>query len=206
MWDKVSKFASDAWTAIKNVFKSADTWMKDKFEDVWEGVKSAFAGVGGFFGGIWNTIKDKFTGFGTVLGNAVGGAFKLVINGILGNLERSINGWIKLLNGAISIINKIPGVNISTIREMSIPRLARGGIIDRPMIAEIGENGKEAVMPLENNTGWISELASKISNQGGGNDRPVEVILQIGSTTMGRVVIDSLDKLRRQEGRLALEL
>jgi hypothetical protein len=36
-----------------------------------------------------------------------------------------------------------------------IPYLAQGGIIDQPTLAIVGERGKEAVMPLENNTGWI---------------------------------------------------
>ena len=30
----------------------------------------------------------------------------------------------------------------------------------------IGEHGKEAVLPLENNTGWIDELARKINGAG----------------------------------------
>jgi len=40
--------------------------------------------------------------------------------------------------------------------------LARGGIVDRPTLALIGERGKEAVMPLENNIGWITDLANSI--------------------------------------------
>lgn len=38
----------------------------------------------------------------------------------------------------------------------------RGGIFDRPSLIGVGEAGKEAVMPLENNTGWIKELAEQI--------------------------------------------
>ena len=37
-----------------------------------------------------------------------------------------------------------------------------GGVVDRPTLALIGERGKEAVMPLENNTGWITDLANSI--------------------------------------------
>ena len=45
-----------------------------------------------------------------------------------------------------------------------VPMLAKGGIVDSPTYAMIGEAGKEVVMPLENNTQWITELANKIYN------------------------------------------
>ena len=40
--------------------------------------------------------------------------------------------------------------------------LTKGGIVDRATIAEVGERGREAIIPLENNTGWIRELASEL--------------------------------------------
>lgn len=66
------------------------------------------------------------------------------------------------INAAAQAI--ITGVQVATIASQQyVPMLAKGGIIDSPTLAMIGEAGKEAVMPLENNTGWISELAQKIS-------------------------------------------
>ena len=47
---------------------------------------------------------------------------------------------------------------------LELPRLAKGGIVDSPTLAEIGENGREAVIPLENNKGWIRELAAELTN------------------------------------------
>ena len=46
---------------------------------------------------------------------------------------------------------------------LSIPKLARGGIVNQPTQAIIGEAGKEAVLPLENNTEWMDTLAQKIA-------------------------------------------
>ena len=43
-----------------------------------------------------------------------------------------------------------------------IPYLAKGGIVNSPTIAMIGESGKEAVIPLQNNLGWISDISSKL--------------------------------------------
>ena len=53
-------------------------------------------------------------------------------------------------------------------RFSTIPKLAQGGVIDSPTYALLGEAGKEAVMPLENNTQWIDLLASKLNAQSGG--------------------------------------
>jgi hypothetical protein len=69
-----------------------------------------------------------------------------------------------LINGAIRLINKIPGVSIGRLGRLSLPRLAKGGVVDDPTVAEIGENGAEAIVPLENNTKWIKRVASELQN------------------------------------------
>lgn len=45
-----------------------------------------------------------------------------------------------------------------------VPALANGGVVTSPTMALIGEDGKEAVMPLEHNTGWIDKLAIKLND------------------------------------------
>lgn len=53
---------------------------------------------------------------------------------------------------------------IATIASQKfVPAMAKGGIVNKPTMALVGEAGKEAVMPLENNTQWISELAYKLN-------------------------------------------
>lgn len=46
-------------------------------------------------------------------------------------------------------------------------RRAKGGIITQPEIALIGEAGAEAVIPLENNTQWIDNVAERLNAKGG---------------------------------------
>ena len=55
---------------------------------------------------------------------------------------------------------------ISEITVPQIPYLAKGGIVEKPTQAIIGEAGAEAVIPLENNTQWIDKLAEKIGKKG----------------------------------------
>lgn len=57
---------------------------------------------------MWNTISDKFSSIGTNIGNAISGAVKSGINGLLGMIENVVNGFIGMINGAIGVINAIP--------------------------------------------------------------------------------------------------
>lgn len=129
-------------------------------------------GFRNFFIGMFEKIKA----IGSSVAETIGNVFKSTINTVKG----VINGVISLINGAIGAINKISvdipdwvpefggrriGFNIP-----KIPKLAEGAIIDKPTLAMVGEAGREAVMPLENNTAWIDELATKIGAKvGGGN-------------------------------------
>ena len=91
-----------------------------------------------------------------------------------------INGFISAINFAIGVINMIPGVEINKLSELEVPQLARGGIVDRPTYAMIGEAGKEAVMPLERNTGWIDQLAGKIAEKIGGGSGEINLTVKLG--------------------------
>lgn len=61
------------------------------------------------------------------------------------------------------------GLSADTILDLAEslkkPHFAKGGVVTKPTTALIGEAGDEVVMPLENNTGWISELAQRINTE-----------------------------------------
>ncbi len=109
---------------------------------------------------------------------------------------------------------KFDGLSIPTI-----PKLAQGGIVKQPTLAMVGESGREAVIPLENNTGWINELADKLAGKlavlimssagtssNDGNNTPIEIIIEIGGVRFGKVIVDSLNALKKQGGRLDLKI
>ena len=83
-------------------------------------------------------------------------------------IENMINGFIKLINGAIDLINLIPNVTLEHVKEVHFTRLARGGVVSKPTLAEIGEAGAEAVVPLENNRQWIRSVAAAMADEVGG--------------------------------------
>lgn len=171
-WDGIKKivntwkgFFENTWKNIKNVFGAVKDFFKNTFNSAWTAVKNVFSGWGRFFSGLWDTIKTTFSGLGTKIADAIGGAVKKGINGVISMIENTINSAIGLINGAIGLINLIPGIGIGKIGRLSLPKLARGGVIEdgaRTVIA--GEEGAEAIVPLEKNTKWIKLVADQMQN------------------------------------------
>ena len=78
------------------------------------------------------------------------------------------------------------------------------------MLFRSGEQGKEAVVPLEN-TSFVTTLASAIANEISkvvGNNKPQDgngdVILKIGELEFGRVAIKAINETQRGAGKTLL--
>ena len=160
------------WTEIKTALANVATWFGTQFQNAWTNIKNAFANVTSFFSGLWEKIKGCFVDVGTKIGSAVGDAFKSAINSCLATIENVVNKFIGMINGVIDIINEIPGVSLGKIGTLSLPRLAKGGVLREgdAMVAEAGPellsmvNGKAVVTPL---TGTAKNQA--LENVGGGS-------------------------------------
>lgn len=163
------QFFAGVWTEIKNNFATVGTFFSEKFSAAYEKIKSAFSGIGEFFGGIWDTISGMFTEIGTKAGDAIGGAFKDAMNSVIETVENAINAIPDAINEMLDEINKLPGVDIPSIPSVSLPRLAKGGIIDKSTLAQIGEQGQEAVIPLERNKAGLKKIAGLLAEEMGVN-------------------------------------
>ena len=193
------------WDGLAQIFGKVGTWFRDKFKGAVDGIKSAFSSVGNFFKGIWNTIKKIFSNVGATIGNAITNTVKKAVNGVLSTAVKIINGFIKAINIAISVINAIPGVSVNKIKELSVPKLERGGVLKKGQIGLLEGNGAEAVVPLEKNTEWLDRIAERlITGLGGSNDRPI--ILQVDGKTFAKTAVSSINNLTRQQGKLSLNL
>ena len=118
-----------------------------------------------FFAGLWNGIVQGVSGLAAGIKNvfsSIVGIIKAPINAIIGGVNAVIRG----LN-SIKVPDWVPGLGGAHPNFPTIPMLAKGGVVDSATMAIIGEAGKEAVMPLENNTGWITNLAGQLAERGG---------------------------------------
>lgn len=203
--DFVGKLVNGALEIYNKFIQPLIVNLLEKLAPAWSFLSSAVIGVLGsifavisdvigsiigIFGGIIDFIVGVFTGNWSKAWNGIKDIFKNIVDGLVGIFKFPINLIIDGINAFISGLNKVkvpdwvPVVGGKGINIPKIPKLARGGIIDRPTIAMVGEAGKEAVMPLENNTGWIDILADKLANKIGGNDTPVQLIVKIGEDTI----------------------
>ena len=199
--DTIKDWFSSLWSKIKEIFSPVANFFKDVWNKAYNAVKNVFAPIVDFFGGIWDKIKNKFSKLGTSIGDAISSAVKSGINGVISLIERTINKAISLINGAIKLINLLPGVNVGYVKKLSMPRLAQGGIVDSATIAMIGEQGKEAVVPLENNTEWMDKLADRLAAK---MASPTRVSLNVDGKELGWATINSINNITKQSGNLPL--
>lgn len=124
-------------------------------------------------------------------------------------VNRVINGINSLISGFNSIGFDLPDFlgggswhpSIPTIPTVSLPRLANGGITTGRTLAEIGEAGREAVLPLENNTGWMDDLASKLASKMPDYSGAKTVVLEMEGKEFARL---ALPYLQDEEIRLGI--
>ena len=199
--DTIKGWFSGLWSKIKEIFSPVANFFKSIWNNAFNAVKTVFAPIVNFFGGIWGKIKDKFSSLGTSIGDAIGGAVKAGINGVISLIENSINSAISLINGAIKLINLLPGVSVGYVQKLHMPRLAKGGIVDSATIAMVGEQGKEAVVPLENNTEWMDKLADRLAAR---MASPTRVSLNVDGKELGWTTINSINNITKQTGNLPL--
>lgn len=204
IWNVVSTwFNEKVITPIKNFFKNLIDGVVNGFTTGIEWIKNTFSTmvnwisnyvispIKKFFGDLWESLK---------------GGPKSFANFVIDKIEWMINKIIDGLNWMIRQLNKVsfnvpdwvPGIggkkfgfSISQVSQVSLPRLAKGGIVNNPgkgvpLIA--GEMGKEVILPLDGpNTEWMDALANKM----GGN---ITIPIYLSGKKIAEHVIDVNNK------------
>lgn len=170
-WDTIKNGAKNAWDGVKNVFSTVASFFQSTFQTAWQKVKDVFSTGGKIFTGIKDGIVT---------------AFKSIVNGIIGGINKVIATPFNTINSVLSTIRNtsIMGIKpfanrLSNISVPQIPQLALGGVINQPTFAQIGEAGREAVLPLTNKS-IMEELGKAIGefvNQGTAGDIIIPITL-----------------------------
>lgn len=232
-WDVVKAKAIEVWDSIKEKFNQFKEWLGNVFATDWSQkfgflgdilnaflaiTRGIFDSIKRIFGGIIDFIVGVFTGNWKRAWQGVQDIFGGIMNGLQALVKAPLNGVIGLINAAISGLNKIklPSIDIPFFGTVGgwgfnigkIPYLAKGGIIDNPTLAMVGEAGKEAVVPLENNTQGLDLLADKLLERLGGlntpnresSQQPVQINLIYQGTKLAEMLIKDINKLNRAAG------
>lgn len=202
-FQNIGNWFGDRKKDITNTFSNIGSWFKGKFQDAYNGIKNVFSNIGNFFNGIWNGIKNTFSALGTKIGDAIGGAVKSGINGVISLIERTINSAIRLINGGIGMINLIPGVSVGTINTLNLPRLAKGNVAYDETLAIFGEysgasNNPEITTPQNIMRDTFEDVLSDFN---GNNGQPLHVTIQYLGKEIFDDTIDYINSKTRRTGK-----
>ena len=204
-------------TVIKNVIGTISTvvggivdtlgavldFVTDGFANGWN---NAWENLKKKFGEIWNGVKDTIA---------------TPLNGILSGIEAFINHIIAGINVLIGAINKISfdvpdwvpgiggksfGINIPTVSDVSLPRLATGGYVaaNTPQLAIIGDNKREGEIVAPESK--ITEAVVAAFRQflplfnNGGNNKPIYLTLKLGDGTFWEGFVDYHNDIVKRTG------
>ena len=172
--------------------------------------------IGTFFSdSVWKPIKDWWNekvkpiftkDYWVKKFNKIKEGAKEAFNGVIDTVERAVNFIIRKINKlSWDIPDWVPVVGGKKFgfdfNEIKIPRLATGGIVTQSTLANIGEAGREAVLPLDNNTEWMDKLADRIN--GRSNQK---IVLMLDGKELGYATIGSINNITKQTGTLPLVL
>ncbi len=212
---------------VVGIFTGNGEKIKEGFGMICEGIKQIFLGMVNFFSGIWDSIVSVFTKVGTKIGDAVSGAFKAVVNNVLSFIESIINGAIRGINSAINLINKIPGVSISSLSSVSFTRMAAGGFVEPGEFFIAREAGPELVGNIGSHTAVMNnnQIVQSVSNgvymaQQEQNallaeqnallrqllNSTASVTMNVNETQFAKVAVKAINSLARTQGKVNLAL
>lgn len=148
-WEQISNWLAEKMEWIRLKFDEALNWVAQKVQwvsdtimSIWETITNWISSKIDILKNAFGTLRDWVVSIFNTIGESIKGAFKATVNFVIDK----INWLIKQANKISSALSVVPGINIPSIPE--IPKLAKGGVVNRPTLAMIGEAGPEAVVPL----------------------------------------------------------
>ena len=169
MLASVKQWFTNMWNSLTTIVGNIVTGLTTAFTNVKNFIIGVFTSVSTFISDIWNGIWDTIKG---------------VINNILGGVESFVNGIISAINWLIDGLNTLVEAagellgldwSITRIESVSIPRLEKGGVLERGQVGLLEGTGAEAVVPLDQNRKWISAVAEDMNGSLGGNKQVQEL-------------------------------
>ena len=207
--DKAAAKVEEMKQAVVNKFNEIKSSISEKISAARDAVQSAF-----------DRIKSIFTGkISIATFDEVKSGIKSKIDSARDAVKNAIDKIKSFFNFSWSLPKlKMPSINITgkfSLSPLSVPKFSIswnefGGVFDKPTLFNyggslqgLGENGAEAVVPLENNLQWLDKLAGMLNERMGGG-RPI--VLQVDGKAFAEISVDSINQLTRQRGSLPLKI
>ena len=143
-----------AFDIIGNILKGAAQFYMDYYvTPILAFGQNLFDGLVSLFTKIADVVKAPFL--------AVVNYIKGIFSNVLSTINEGISGAIGIVNRLISAYNRLPSPNIPLIPQMNIPAFAKGGVVNGPTLAMVGEGGEpEYIIPQSKAAGFASNYLS----------------------------------------------
>lgn len=186
LWGTIWDTITSKWEGFWDSWHTGIDILKEGFDTFTSGLGEVWDTIWGTITSTWEGFWDSWdTGIGIIKGawDGICKDIKGIFDGVVSFITDGIETITKGITGLIDKIHDIPVIGSGMdkiadftggiINKIDIPFLASGGIVDRATPAIIGEAGREAVIPLENNTSWMDSFANKLSQRMGGTAQGV---------------------------------
>lgn len=207
MKDQIIAFFVATKDKITNLFSGIGAWFGARVNDIVSFFKQLPTKIWTIIVNLYNKITSLFIDVGSVVGSTIANAVKGAINSVLKTAVGLINGFLKAINGAIDIINAIPGVNIKKLKMLDVPSFDVGtNYVPQDMIAQI-HKGERIVPAKYNNDDWVGE-ETDMSETNALLEQLISVVasknLTIGRDEIGKASVDYIKAERRRRGELII--
>ena len=227
----VKTLIATVFSAIKTDIQTKLQAIKSLVDTIFDGIKNSIQTrietAKNVVKNVIALIKSIFSGDLNGAKTAALNIFDAIKNGIKTRIENAKNTVKSAIDKIKSFMNfswslpklKLPHISISgkfkldppSVPKFSISWYAQGGVFDSPTlfpwyggVGGLGEQGAEAIVPLEKNTEWLTKIADMLTERMGGGS--MNITLEVDGKTFGEVAVDSINSLTKMRGSLPLRI
>ncbi len=214
IWNTIKNIASNIWNGItttisniingiKNTIQNVLNTISSIWSNIWNGMKNTVTNI---FNGIWNTIRN-------------------IINSILGGIEGMANGIVRGINKVIDVLNNLQvhipdwiplfggkdiGFHINHMGTVSLPRLAKGGVLYEKRAFVGGEysgarTNPEIVTPQNIMEETFDRVLSRYQDNNSGNNEGIkQLVIQFGSHKVAVEMESLIRQAHRRNGTASI--
>jgi hypothetical protein len=227
--NKMKEVVQKGIDKIVEIFNKVVNFVKENWQGLLLLIINPFAGAFKLAYDNCEGFRKNVDNFISKLKNGVKAGFEIVKNSIINPIKEAKEKVSGVINGIKSLFNfdfKLPkiktpsfsirpsGWSVGDLLKGTIPKLsvswnAVGGVFDSPTIIPygntlqgLGEDGAEAIVPLEKNTQWLDKIADKLAAR----QVATPTILNVDGKVFAQTAINTINEHTRQTGSLKLNI
>lgn len=212
--DSISEKVQAAKSAVTGAFDAIKSGIQSKIDAAKNAVSNTFNGIKSTISNTLNSAKSTVTSIFSSIQSSISSKIDAAKTTVSNAID-AIKGFFDFSWSLPEL--KLPHISISgsfnlmppSAPKFSISWYKLGGVFDSPtlfgygngQIGGLGEQGAEAVVPLEKNTKWLDKIAERL-----GAGQSARIVLEVDGKVFAQTAINSINDLTRQQGKLALNI